>query len=155
MPGLRQLKRKAAMSLEIYNTTRREIPRKKLEAVIESVIETEGCEVGTVIAVFCGDRLIHRINRQFLGHDYPTDTIAFRYNSGQDIDGEFYISLDVVSKNARRFKTGFENELFRVTIHAALHLAGYDDKHAGTKTAMREKEDYHLSQLRHRYLQVL
>ena len=147
MPELRQLKRKAAMSLEIYNTTRREIPQKKLEAIMESVIEAEGYVVGSVIAVFCGDRMIQRINREFLGHDYPTDTITFRYGSEKAIDGEFYISLDVVGKNARRFKTGFENELFRVTIHAALHLAGYDNKHAGTKTAMREKEDYHLSQL--------
>ena len=147
MPGLRQLKRKAVMLLELYNTTRREIPRKKLEAIIESVIETEGYVVGSVIAVFCGDRLIHRINREFLGHDYPTDTITFRYSSGKDLDGEFYISLDVISKNAKRFKTGFENELFRVTIHSALHLAGYDDEDAGSRTFMKNKEDFYLSQL--------
>ena len=147
MPGLRQLKRKAVMSLELYNTTRRDIPRKKLEAVIENVIETEGCEVGEIVAVFCGDRLIHRINRQFLGHDYPTDTITFRYNSGQDIDGEFYVSLDVITKNARRFGTSFDDELFRVTIHSALHLAGYDDEEAGSRTVMKDKEDSYLSRL--------
>ena len=147
MPGLQQLKRKAVMLLELYNTTRREIPQKKLEAIIESVIEAEGCEVGEVVAVFCGDRLIHRINREFLGHDYPTDTITFRYNAGKDIDGEFYVSLDVINRNARRFGTGFENELFRVTIHSALHLTGYDDHDAAAGAVMKEREDYYLASL--------
>ena len=147
MPGLRQLKRKAVMLLELYNTTRREIPQKKLEAIIESVIETEGCEVGSIVAVFCGDRLIRRINREFLRHDYPTDTITFRYNAGKDIDGEFYVSLDVINRNARRFGTGFENELFRVTIHSALHLTGYDDHDAAAGAVMKEREDYYLAQL--------
>ena len=147
MPGLRQLKRKAVMLLELYSTTRREIPQKKLEAIIESVIETEGCEVGEIVAVFCGDRLIRRINREFLGHDYPTDTITFRYNAGKDIDGEFYVSLDVINRNARRFGTGFENELFRVTIHSALHLTGYDDHDAAAGAVMKEREDYYLALL--------
>lgn len=147
MPGLRQQKRKAVMSLELYNTTRKEIPQKKLEAIIESVIEEEGYGVGAIIAVFCGDRLIHRINREFLGHDYPTDTITFRYSAGNDVDGEFYISLDVIGKNARRFGTGFENELFRVAIHSALHLAGYDDGNDDSRAVMKEKEDAYLSRL--------
>ncbi len=147
MPGLWRQKRKTAMSLELHNTTRKEIPRKKLQAVIERVIEAEGHAIGSVVAVFCGDRLIHRINREFLGHDYPTDTITFRYSSGTDIDGEFYISLDVIAKNARRFGTGFENELFRVTIHSALHLTGYDDSDDGSRAVMKEKEDAYLSRL--------
>ncbi len=135
------------MSLELYNTTRRDIPQRELEAIIESVIEAEGCAVGTVTAVYCGDRMIRRINREFLGHDYPTDTITFRYSSGNDIDGEFYISLDVIGKNARRFGAGFENELFRVTIHSALHLTGYDDGNDDSRAVMKEKEDAYLSRL--------
>ena len=147
MPGLRQPKRKAAMLLELYNTTRREIPQKKLEAIVESVIKSEGYAVGSVVAVFCGDRLIHRINREFLGHDCPTDTITFRYSAGKDIDGEFYISLDVINQNARRFGIGFENELFRVTIHSALHLTGYSDSNDAAREVMKEREEYYLSRL--------
>ncbi len=135
------------MSLELYNTTRREIPQKKLEAVIERVIEREGSTVKSVVAVYCGDRLIHRINREFLGHDYPTDTITFRYNCGKDVEGEFYVSLDMVAENARRFRTDFKSELFRVTIHSALHLTGYDDSSDDAKASMKEKEDCYLAQL--------
>ena len=147
MPGSKHLKRKAAMSLELYNTTRREIPQEKLEAIIEKVIESEGCAVESVVAVFCGDRLIHRINREFLGHDYPTDTITFRYNRGRDVEGEFYVSLDVVNANARRFRADFQGELFRVTIHSALHLTGYDDSDDEARASMKKKEDYYLAQL--------
>ncbi len=135
------------MSLELYNTTRREIPLKKLEAIVESVIDSEGYSIGTVVAVFCGDRLIQRINREFLDHDYPTDTITFRYRAGKEIDGEFYISLDVINKNAKRFKTGFESELCRVTIHSALHVIGYDDRSDAARDVMKEKEDYYLARL--------
>ncbi|WP_294344664.1 rRNA maturation RNase YbeY [Prosthecochloris sp.] len=136
------------MSLELYNTTRKEIPQKKLEVIIENVIESEGYALGSVIAVYCGDRMIHRINREFLGHDYPTDTVTFKYNTMiGEIEGEFYISLDVVAKNAKCFGTGFENELFRVTIHSALHLTGYEDSDEDSRAAMKEKEDYYLDRL--------
>lgn len=135
------------MSLEIYNTTRREIPQKKLEAIIGHVIESEGFVLNSVVAVFCGDGLIQRINREFLGHDYPTDTITFNYSGGKEIDGEFYVSLDVIKKNAKRFKTAFENELFRVAIHSALHLTGYEDDADAARARMKEKEELYLSQL--------
>jgi len=135
------------MSLELYNTTKRVIPEEKLERVIRHVIETEGFVPDVVVAVFCGDRLIQRINREHLGHDYATDTITFRYNSGREIDGEFYVSLDVIDKNARRFKTGFENELFRVAIHSALHLTGYDDSGDDVRAVMKRREGRYLAQL--------
>jgi len=135
------------MSLELYNTTKRVIPEEKLETVIRHVIETEGFVPDAVVAVFCGDRLIQRINREHLGHDYATDTITFRYNSGREIEGEFYVSLDMIDKNSRRFKTGFEHELFRVTIHSALHLAGYDDSGDEARAVMKKREDRYLDQL--------
>lgn len=147
MPGSRRSKRKAVMSLELYNTTRRDIPHKKLEVIIEKVIESEGYAVGSVVAVFCGDRMIHRINKDFLGHDYPTDTVTFKYGAAKDVDGEFYISLDVVNKNAKHFGASFQNELFRVTIHSALHLTGYEDSDDSTRAVMKKKEDYYLDQL--------
>jgi len=88
--------------------------------------------------------MIHRINREFLGHDYPTDTITFSYSKGSEIDGEFYISLDAVEENALRYKVGFDEELMRVTIHSALHLAGYQDGKDEERVQMQEKEAVYL-----------
>jgi probable rRNA maturation factor len=133
------------MMLQIHNTTKREIEEQQLEKAVLLVLETEGCTVESIVGVYCGNKMIQRINREFLGHDYPTDTITFRYNKGTDIDGEFYISLDVVKENAARFAVDFQQELLRVTIHSALHLIGYDDQTPEERTGMEEKESFYLN----------
>ncbi len=130
--------------LQIHNTTKREIPEQQLEKAVLMVLENEGFSVDSIVGVYCGNKMIQRINREFLGHDYPTDTITFRYSKESDIDGEFYISLDVVKENAARFAVDFQQELLRVTFHSALHLIGYDDQTPDDRTLMQEKESFYL-----------
>jgi rRNA maturation RNase YbeY len=134
--------------LQIYNTTRRTIPESLLVDTVMAVLEEEGYQEDSIGAVYCGNRMIRRINREFLGHDYATDTITFRYNEGAEIDGEFYISLDVIAENASRFGTSFESELLRVTIHSALHLIGYDDGSVEARKAMTDREDHYLQRMK-------
>ena len=130
--------------LQIHNTTKREIPEQQLEKAVLMVLENEGFSVDSIVGVYCGNKMIQRINREFLGHDYPTDTITFRYSKESDIDGEFYISLDVVKENAARFAVDFQQELLRVTFHSALHLIGYDDQTPDDRTLMQGKESFYL-----------
>lgn len=136
-----------SMSLQLYNTTRQEIPEEVLRRAVLLVLEKEGFSVESVTGIYCGSRMIRRINREFLQHDYPTDTITFRYNKGREIDGEFYISLDVVRENAVRFAADFQQELLRVTLHSALHLSGIDDRTENERRNMQEKEAYYLDLL--------
>ena len=136
------------MPLQIYNTTRRIIPEVLLEEVINDVLLQEGYTVDSIGAVYCGNQMSRRINGEFLKHDYATDTVTFRYNEGSDVEGEFYISLDVVDDNASRFGTDFIDELLRVTIHSVLHLIGYDDKIPESKAEMTEKEDLYLKRIK-------
>jgi rRNA maturation RNase YbeY len=135
------------MSLQLYNTTRQEIPEEVLRRAVLLVLEKEGFSVESVTGIYCGSRMIRRINREFLQHDYPTDTITFRYNKGREIDGEFYISLDVVRENAVRFAADFQQELLRVTLHSALHLSGIDDRTENERRNMQDKETYYLDLL--------
>lgn len=130
--------------LQIHNTTKKEIPEQPIERALRLVMETEGCTVESIVGVYCGNKMIQRINREFLDHDYPTDTITFRYNKGSDVDGEFYISLDVVKENAVKFNVDFQEELLRVTLHSALHLIGYDDQSVEDRATMQEKEAFFL-----------
>jgi rRNA maturation RNase YbeY len=130
--------------LEIYNSTKKAIPEQLLEKAVLLVFEQEGYRVESVVGVYCGNKMIQRINREFLGHDYPTDTITFRYNKGSEVDGEFYISLDMVRENASKFVVDFQQELLRVTFHSALHLIGIDDQTPEERTLMQEKEAFYL-----------
>jgi probable rRNA maturation factor len=137
----------ATMTLQIHNTTKREIPEQLLEKAVLLVLENEGRTVESIVCVYCGNKMIQRINREFLGHDYPTDTITFPYSTGDEIDGEFYISLDVVKENAARFSVDFQQELLRVTIHSALHLIGCDDQSPDDRALMQEKESFYLNRI--------
>jgi probable rRNA maturation factor len=143
------------MPLQISNTTRRGIPEPRIDAAIHAVLDNEGCTVDSIDAVYCGNRMIRRINREFLQHDYVTDTITFRYNEGSEIEGEFYISLDVIESNAARFGVTFEAELLRVTIHSALHLVGYNDYSTEERAEMIRLENHYLQRinLENHYLQ--
>ncbi|NTU57778.1 MAG: rRNA maturation RNase YbeY [Chlorobiaceae bacterium] len=132
------------MSLQICNTTRRELPEPRIARAIQEVLASEACSADSIEAIYCGNRMIRRINREFLQHDYVTDTITFRYNEGPEIEGEFYISLDVIESNAARFDVTFEDELLRVTIHSVLHLIGYDDYSIEERAEMTRLENHYL-----------
>jgi rRNA maturation RNase YbeY len=136
------------MPLHLFNTTKRKIDEALLAKAIRMVIGEERGTVGSIEAIYCGNKMIRRINRDFLGHDYVTDTITFGYNEGGEVEGEFYISLDVIESNARRFGVTFEDELLRVTIHSSLHLMGHDDETAELRAAMSRREDYYLGRMK-------
>lgn len=131
----------------LCNTTRQPLPRKTITRAIELVLRREKHRAGFVSAVYCGDKFIKKINQTYLRHDYATDTISFRLNDGKTIEGEFYVSLDTVRRNARRYKQSFAAELLRVTIHSTLHLIGYDDETDAQRRAMTNKEDRYLALL--------
>jgi len=132
----------------LSNTTRQILPEKKLRQAIELVVKREKHRCESVSAVYCGDKFIKKINRRHLKHDYATDTISFRFNNGADIDGEFYISLDTVRRNARQYAVSFEEELLRVTIHSVLHLIGYNDETDDDQKQMRTLEERYLNALK-------
>jgi rRNA maturation RNase YbeY len=61
------------------------------------------------------------------------------------IDGEIFICVDEVRKNAHRHSSGdFGKELNRVILHGLLHLIGYKDGNSMERKAMREKESFYM-----------
>jgi len=116
------------------------------EWIAETILSEEH-KIGSLNFVFCNDQYLHKLNMDFLNHDTLTDIITFDYNVGKEVHGEIYISIDRVNENASDFKVSFNNELYRVIIHGALHLCGYKDKTEPEKDLMRNKEDYYLKRI--------
>ena len=108
---------------------------------IKSIVNKYGYKLGEINYIFCSDKYILEINRQYLNHDYFTDIITFNYNNDKLISSDIYISIDTVAKNAEYYHVNFEIELNRVMIHGILHLLGFDDKSEDEKIVMRKKED--------------
>ena len=100
-------------------------------------------KAGEINYVFCSDKFLLGLNKKFLKHNTLTDIITFQYTS-KKLSGEIFISIPRVKENAKKYKTPFENELYRVMIHGSLHLCGFKDKTTAQKKKIREKEDYYL-----------
>jgi len=120
----------------------------KVRAWIEASVKEEGYNLDNLSYIFCDDKYLLKLNKDYLNHDTFTDIITFDYSEKKGIiNGEIYISIDRVKANAKEFKSTFINELHRVMIHGILHLCGYKDKSSKQKLEMRAKEDYYLSHL--------
>ena len=114
-----------------------------------------------------------RLNQTFLGHQGPTDVIAFDYREaapqasgtgsrsvqdhrsretrtgqpGTPIHGELFICLAEAVAQARRFRTSWPAELARYVIHGVLHLEGFDDAQPEKRRRMKREEDRLLREL--------
>lgn len=115
--------------------------RTRLKAFIKTLFKREGKKLDSVNYIFCSDKRILEINRQFLNHDYYTDIITFDLSESAQITAEIYISLDRVRDNAKTQATTLQSELHRVIFHGALHLCGYGDKTKAEVKVMRGKEE--------------
>lgn len=120
--------------------------RVALKSFIEKSVKKEGLSIESLNYVFCSDKYLLEINKQFLDHNYYTDIISFDLSEvpGQLI-GEVYISVDRVKDNAKTHGATFSEELLRVIFHGALHFCGYKDKKPADAKKMRQMEDLWLS----------
>jgi probable rRNA maturation factor len=121
---------------------------KELAALATSVLRAEGLD-GRVNLVFCEDALVRKLNRQFRKLDKVTDVLSFHYGEDEDdpeaVWGEIYIATTQALKQAPRWKNPFFDELRRLVVHGALHLAGYDHMKATERLTMRAREDHYLT----------
>ena len=120
--------------------------RVALKSFIEKRVKKEGYTIDSLTYVFCSDKYLLKINKDFLSHDYYTDIISFDLSEvpGQLI-GEVYISVDRVKDNANTHGTSLKEELHRVIFHGALHFCGYKDKKPTDAKKMRQMEDAWIS----------
>lgn len=124
--------------------------RTKLKEFIAEIFSAEGFKLSRLDYIFCTDEKLLTINKEFLHHDTYTDIITFDLSEDKPITGEIYISAERVHENAQKFGARFEEELYRVIFHGALHLCGYKDKKPEEKTLMRKKENVYLKRYFHK-----
>lgn len=125
------------------------IPKpKELAALATHVLHEEG-QKGKVNLVFCEDSLVRKLNRRFRTLDKVTDVLSFHYGEEEEdpegVWGEIYIASTQAQKQAPRWKNTFFDELRRLVVHGALHLAGYDHMKAKERLTMRALEDHYLT----------
>jgi probable rRNA maturation factor len=76
-----------------------------------------------------GDRELRRLNRQFLGRDYPADVLSFpvvKSKNETGFLGDVAISTTRAAEQARGFGHSVEKEIGILMLHGLLHLLGMD-----------------------------
>src|SRR5262245_56679581 len=106
-------------------------------------------EVARVRAFHClitDDSELRRLNRKFLGRDYPTDVLSFPIQSRNDPGavsrqsflGEIAISTTRAAGQAREFGHAQIDEIRILMLHGVLHLLGMDHQTDGGEMARAE-----------------
>lgn len=118
----------------------------EIKKFLEKVIGEENKEPGDLLIIFTSDKAVREINRRFLEHDYNTDVISFDYSSEKIVNGEIYISIDAVRRNALDYGITLREELLRVMVHGVLHLCGYRDGNKNDSDIMFERQENRLKE---------
>ena len=123
-------------------------PSEKISTeIISSVLIEEGKTLAEILVIFTSDEILSDLKKEFFNKEHLTDVISFRMNDyiEEKVEGEIYISIPQVERNARKFDQSFSRELSRIIIHGSLHLLNYDDSTIDSKNKMTEKENYFLN----------
>ncbi len=105
---------------------------KTLRKMVSNILKALSIDKKEVSLLFCDNKTIKRLNKDFRSKDYPTDVLAFESNEDSYI-GDIAISLEKVAEQANKYEVSFEKEMLRLLTHGILHLLGYDHERSNTE----------------------
>jgi probable rRNA maturation factor len=126
-----------ADSTIIFRSTSRQISKRDLRAYAEQLANQLGGG-RPFCCLIAGDLQLRRLNKQFLGQDYPTDVLSFPSGSPAGPLGDVAISLDRAKEQAREHRHSLSLEVKILMLHGLLHLLGLD--HERDRGTMRRVE---------------
>jgi len=115
-----------------------------LQSIARQVLVSQGTDATAELGLVITDQQrIQELNRNYLGHDEPTDVLAFQMlpgaEEGESEDppfiappdgmlhlGEVIISYPQAAIQAEEHRHSVKREVAILTIHGVLHLLGYD-----------------------------
>ena len=82
--------------------------RTDLKAFLLKQLKSEGKVVEAINYIFCTDKYLLQMNKEYLKHDTYTDIITFELSpKGHPLLSDIYISVERVGDNARHYNTSF------------------------------------------------
>jgi probable rRNA maturation factor len=105
------------------------ISPQRVRQLVTRTLEAERVRDAMISVAFVGRTAITRLNRKYLAHEGPTDVISFgmgRETPSMPAIGDIYICPEIARRNALRHDTRPGDELARLVVHGALHVAGHE-----------------------------
>ncbi|HWA56653.1 MAG TPA: rRNA maturation RNase YbeY [Gemmatimonadales bacterium] len=119
--------------------------RARVERLVAAVLRRER-RAAAITVTFLGPARMRRLNREWKGHDTPTDVLSFALPTPDGaLVGDVYICPAVARANARTAGVGVREELVRLVVHGTLHVLGYDHPEGPGRTTSpmwRRQERY-------------
>jgi rRNA maturation RNase YbeY len=136
------------LDVAVNNIQNKPIKTGQICELVQLIWQGEAGNDGDICIVLTDDRHIVALNQQYLQKDHVTDVIAFPLeDSREGFQGEIYISVAQVLRNADVYKVRPEHELLRVAAHGTLHFLGFRDETQADKERMTAHEDHYLAQI--------
>lgn len=128
-------------NLFVYSENK-SVHKRKIHTLVHRIKNELSITITSLEINFVSREEIIGVNREYLGHNYPTDIITFNYSgNNNNIEGEIIISIDEARENSKKYRVSFYEEICRLVIHGILHLIGYDDITTKKKRIMKSEEN--------------
>ncbi|MBO4700841.1 MAG: apolipoprotein N-acyltransferase [Alphaproteobacteria bacterium] len=92
------------------------------------------------------DKYIKKINKKYRGINKPTNVLSFELNDDVLL-GDIFISIDTVSREAKKENISVPEHVAHMVVHGILHLLGYDHIKDKDAEKMEKKETIILKKL--------
>jgi probable rRNA maturation factor len=116
---------------------------RRLRRLVKAIALQEGRRDALELSVrLIGDAEMQELNRDYRGHDRPTDVLSFAQREGQGghlagpLLGDVVVSLETAKHQA---KNGFFEEVMMLLVHGTCHLLGYDHETDAQETEMNAR----------------
>ena len=118
------------------------INSKNLKTYCKEVLNYKGYKSYSVSLIFINEEELKEMKNTYFQQNLYTDVIAFNLNNeNEDLEGELYLSIEIIGHNAKLYNVSLDDEIKRVVAHGILHLIGYDDDNDSSKRQMTKNED--------------
>ena len=87
-----------------------------------------------------GEREGARLNRDYRGRRHATNVLAFCYEGGERLAGDIVLCAPVIAREALAQHKGLESHYAHLTVHALLHLQGFEHDSARGARVMEARE---------------
>lgn len=121
------------------------VPRETLERAVRATLDHQAIGDAEISVALLDDPEMRQLNRRHLGHDRPTDVIAFAlWDEGEPVVGDVYLGWEQALRQANEAGAGAEEELVRLVVHGTLHVLGWDHPEAAadrTESPMYRRQE--------------
>lgn len=99
-----------------------------IEGAVRYTLEAEGAPDALFSVALVTDTTIAELNRDFLGHEGPTDVISFELSGGPGVAlaADIYLGAAQAERQAEEWGVSVREELLRLAVHGTLHVLGWD-----------------------------